>query len=106
MSLHLYMVVIPCAWLLDAFVGDRENLPHPVRLIGWFIEILERWSRSFINNMRSAGMLVGLCVPVTVFVVVWLAVDVAGAVRPWLGACIAGIIIYTCLSTRCLADEA
>ncbi|MGE4265296.1 MAG: adenosylcobinamide-phosphate synthase CbiB [Desulfovibrio sp.] len=50
------------AFLLDLLLGDPQRLPHPVRLIGRWLDWLERQARCIGLPLRAAGT---LCVFVT-----------------------------------------
>jgi adenosylcobinamide-phosphate synthase len=97
---------ICCAWALDAVIGDPQSMPHPVSLIGKSIQVMETWSRRWFVNKKIAGIFVGLCVPLAVFFVTLLMVRVAISISPYLGTLVSICIVYACLSTRCLGDEA
>lgn len=102
----LQPAIISCAWVLDAVFGDRESMPHPVRVIGRLIQVLETPSRRWIKNRRMAGVFMGLLVICSVFGCTHLIVAVTTSINPYFGVAISIAIIYTCLSTRCLGDEA
>jgi len=50
------------AFIIDLLLGDPQRLPHPVRLIGLWLDQLERLVRRLGLPLRLAG---GLCVLVT-----------------------------------------
>jgi adenosylcobinamide-phosphate synthase len=50
------------AFVLDLFLGDPMSLPHPVRLIGRWLDWLEPRARGFKMSLRASG---ALCVAVT-----------------------------------------
>jgi adenosylcobinamide-phosphate synthase len=99
-------IIILCAWVLDAIFGDPESMPHPVRLIGRFIQALETWTRRWMKNRKMAGVLTGLIVPGVVFFCTMLLVKASANISTVAGYLVSVVIIYTCISTRCLGDEA
>jgi adenosylcobinamide-phosphate synthase len=98
--------IITCAWVLDAAIGDPESLPHPVRWIGSFITKIERIAREWFSGKKAAGVCIGILVPVTVYLGTLLIITTAAAISTLLGVAVSILILYYCLSTRCLADEA
>lgn len=50
------------AFVLDLFLGDPRRLPHPVRLIGRWLDWLEPRARGFKMSLRASG---ALCVALT-----------------------------------------
>jgi len=98
--------VLAAAWLLDALIGDPEKLPHPVRAMGAYIGWLEKVARQCFENKRSAGVFIGTCVPATVYFCAVGVIMLCSGISSWLGAIASFFVIYYCLATRCLSDEA
>ncbi len=98
--------VIICAWLLDALAGDPDSLPHPVRAIGAYISWCELHARCRAKNLKAAGALIGVFVPLTVWVICSAAVSCAAYVDVRLSFAVSAVIVYTCVSTRSLGAEA
>jgi adenosylcobinamide-phosphate synthase len=101
-----HFFIIMAAWLLDAFIGDPKRMPHPVRLIGRYISWMEKSAPRWFTNKRTAGAFIGVVVPGTAYLCTALTINAASNISPWLGAIASIVLIYYCLSTRCLADEA
>lgn len=100
------IAIIAAAWGLDALLGDPEMLPHPVKAMGRLIRTLEGMTRKSIANKKAAGIMTGISVPLAVFCITAAVVKMAGWIDPRLGAAASIYLIYTCLSTRCLGQEA
>lgn len=98
--------ICAAAWILDALIGDPEKLPHPVRAMGAFIRGLEQAAPRLFSDKKAAGMCIGICAPGAVFILSLALIQGAALVSPWLGAAASVVLIYYCLATRCLADEA
>jgi len=47
--------ILTLAYILDLIIGDPRWLPHPVRVIGWLIEKMERALRSTKVRKRGSG---------------------------------------------------
>ncbi|MCP4717534.1 MAG: cobalamin biosynthesis protein CobD [Deltaproteobacteria bacterium] len=100
-----HVAIIICAWGLDALIGDPERFPHPVRLIGALIGYAEAGARRHFSNLGAAGIIVGAGIPLSVFAVTWAIVGAAALVHPLAGSTVSMIMIYFCMSTRCLGRE-
>ena len=98
--------IIIAAWLLDALIGDPERLPHPVRLMGAYIGWMEKIARRLFVDKKAAGVFVGVFVPATFYLCTAAIIIFATSFSPWFGMLASIVLIYYCLSTRCLADEA
>jgi adenosylcobinamide-phosphate synthase len=98
--------VLAAAWLLDALIGDPEKLPHPVRAIGAYIGWIEIIACQLFGNKKVAGVFIGLCVPAAVFIAALAIIMGASGINTWLGMIASCILIYYCISTRCLGQEA
>lgn len=104
----LIILVMVIAYLLDLIIGDPYSFPHPVRFIGNLIRFTEGKIRIIFkskNQLKIGGFLlwtitVGFTALVTGLILNLLCINNIFYVI------IASIILYTTLSTKCLADEA
>lgn len=104
----LIILVMVIAYLLDLIIGDPYSFPHPVRFIGNLIRFTEGKIRKIFkskNQLKIGGFLlwtitVGFTALVTNLILNLLCINNIFYVI------IASIILYTTLSTKCLADEA
>ena len=99
--------VIPLAvgFLLDALIGDPYSLPHPIRLIGKLISVLEKFVRAHFRDLTAGGVFLALTV-------VFLSAGISSAllflcysVNMWLGAAVESILCYYMIAARCLQKE-
>lgn len=104
-ALNQFFIII-AAWLLDALIGDPERLPHPVRLIGAYIGWMEKIARQLFADKKAAGVFIGVLVPATAYLCTAAIIVFASSISPWCAVIASIVLIYYCLSTRCLADEA
>lgn len=99
---HALALVV--ALLLDAALGDQENLPHPVR---WMGACYTWWDGLFRKaNWRAyeTGLFTVLFIGGTFALVPWFLLNL---IRPgWPHLLAEGFLLYWCLSVRNLADEA
>lgn len=105
-SLFSSLWICAAAWLLDALVGDPEKFPHPVRAMGACIRWTERATIRLVRHKRIAGIVIGAGVPAASYAVSLALIECAARLGPWLGAGASIVLVYYCLATRCLADEA
>jgi len=98
--------ILICAWVLDALLGDPEGLPHPIRWIGSLIGKIENVARSLFENKKIAGVMIGIVVPCIVYLCGLICLELFEAISPALGFLVGVAVVFYCLSTRCLADEA
>ncbi|MCU9812258.1 adenosylcobinamide-phosphate synthase CbiB [Paraclostridium sp. AKS81] len=104
----LIILVMVIAYLLDLIIGDPYSFPHPVRFIGNLIRFTEGKIRIIFKSkkqLKIGGFLlwtitVGFTALVTNLILNSLCINNIFYVI------IASIILYTTLSTKCLADEA
>jgi len=103
------MKEIITAYLLDLIIGDPYWLPHPVRMIGKFIEYLERTLRKNNQNQQTekikgiilAGITVGLS-----YYIIYFLIHTAGVISPGLKFAFSSFFIFTALSTKNLGEGA
>lgn len=104
----LIILVMVIAYLLDLVIGDPYSFPHPIRFIGNLIRFTEGKIRIIFKSkkqLKIGGFLlwtitVGFTALVTNLILNLLCINNIFYVI------IASIILYTTLSTKCLADEA
>lgn len=97
------------AWLLDYWLGDPQNWPHPVRWMGNLINRLQRVIRQYCKSDRAlkiGGGVLWLLVVGSTWGVSWGVLHLANLVHPWLGWLVEVWMIYTVLAARCLSDAA
>lgn len=102
-------------FILDMLLGDPYWLPHPIRLIGSFITLCEKWLRGKENEkeengksdrkeLRQGGFLVLLVLGAVLSVT---AVLLLGAYRihPYAGLLLETVMTYQILAAKCLKVE-
>ena len=94
------------AFMLDMILGDPQNMPHPIRLMGWLIENLEKPFRSLPVPTVWAG---GFFAVSLVFIAgfgAWMLLVIGQGVHPWLGSALEVFFLYYCIAPRCLDKAA
>ena len=91
---------------LDCALGDPYSLPHPIRLIGGLISLLEGFVRRRMSgSLRMGGAFLAVVVLLCSTLVPLGVLIVCYCISPWLGAVIEGIMCYYLIAARCLRDE-
>jgi adenosylcobinamide-phosphate synthase len=101
--------ILAAAFLFDWIAGDPEWFPHPVRLMGKFIECGEHGLRKpnqaplveFLAGGALTFSMVAAC-----YVVTSKTIDYAYKRTHWFGVTAETILAWTCLASRSLHDEA
>lgn len=101
-------MLIIYAYLLDLIFGDPRWLPHPVRGIGLYISLLERWIRGSVKTQKGelyggVILLVGTVLPVygLVTILLWSV----NLVSPTLHLIFSVFLASTTISSRGLYTE-
>ncbi len=99
---------ISAAYVLDLFFGDPRGYPHPVRLIGKTISLLEKRFLQWARRPWMQGFL-GVIMAVTIVsgagILTWVIIRIAEWVHPIFSSAISIFFAYTTLATRNLYDE-
>ncbi|MDU3338085.1 cobalamin biosynthesis protein [Paraclostridium bifermentans] len=104
----LIVLVMVIAYLLDLIIGDPYSFPHPVRFIGNLIRFTEGKIRKIFkskNQLKIGGFLLWIITVGFTALVTGLILNLL-CINNIFYVIIASIILYTTLSTKCLADEA
>ncbi len=105
--LLLHTAALTAGVILDLFIGDPPELPHPVRAIGYLISkaesILYRKGRR--SSMIAAGALMAVLITGTVAVVSSIILILSYLIHPFFGAASEAFMTFYILSARSLRDE-
>lgn len=102
------MLSIYAAFLIDLIIGDPASLPHPVRLIGFYISSFEKQARKLIKSelgTKAAGILLLITAVGFAYLLTWYVLKLAGRINPYLYNGVNILLMYTCIAARCLSDE-
>jgi adenosylcobinamide-phosphate synthase len=99
---------ISAAYVLDLIFGDPAGYPHPVRLIGKTISLLEKRFFQWAHSPLMQGFL-GVTLAVTIVagagILTWVVIRITEWVHPLFSSAISIFFAYTTLATRNLYDE-
>jgi adenosylcobinamide-phosphate synthase len=99
-------MMLPAAFVLDALIGDPHWLPHPVRGMGRAIEYCEPVFRRWFRNEFWAGTCFALFLILSCWGISALLVYATYALNSSLGIVLEVVLIFFCLSARCLSQAA
>lgn len=102
--MEIFVLISIFAYFMDLIVGDPYGFPHPVIYIGKLISLLERNLRKLNINMKLAGALLCLILMSSVALITYSICKLA-SVNIYLYIFVSAVIVCTCFSTKCLADE-
>jgi len=99
---------ISAAYLVDLLFGDPPGYPHPVRLIGQTISLLEKkflqWTHTP-RMQRLSGVIMAAAIVSGAGILTWATIRIAGWVHPVFSSVVSIFFAYTTLATRNLYDE-
>ena len=104
-----HLMALLCGAILDLLIGDPEWFPHPVRLIGRVIAFAEGLAKREDpprRVLRRRAVWVGLCVVALTALATAGLMAALGRLGFWPRFIGMGLVVWTCLSARNLADEA
>jgi adenosylcobinamide-phosphate synthase len=100
-----HLVAITIAYLIDMFIGDPPNWPHPVRWIGKMITFFEkRLNKGDSKQLKGVGML--LFVLLSVYIIALVLVETGYGIHPIVGVLVESIIISTTIAQKSLKGAA
>ncbi|MDR1657108.1 MAG: adenosylcobinamide-phosphate synthase CbiB [Deltaproteobacteria bacterium] len=101
-------LIILAALALDWLIGDPQSWPHPVRLIGRLISLLEKLARKILTTLGAskigyqiAGAVMGLLVVTSAGLAAWFFLFLAEKTAAFLWLIVS---IYLTFSAVCLKD--
>lgn len=103
------LLALVIGFFLDLLIGDPQNFPHPVILIGKLITAMEKWARkcfpkTVLGENLAGGILWLVVVAVTTAVpalMLWLCYGI----HPYFGLGLESIMCWQILATKSLKDE-
>lgn len=102
----LHWAALPCAFLLDLFLGDPPRWPHPIRLMGRAITCAEPWFRKRFSSPLVAGTLFAPALILAAFITGLALTWLAWQIHPLWGFTAETALLFYCLSARSLYQAA
>ncbi|MDO5707964.1 MAG: adenosylcobinamide-phosphate synthase CbiB [Andreesenia angusta] len=99
------IILIFIAILIDFLIGDPQDFPHPIRLIGKLISRLEKIVRNKMKNMRLGGLFILLVSISIVISVISSILYISLRINIYFYYIIKTYIIFSGLAAKSLSDE-
>ena len=103
------------AYITDILIGDPRWFPHPVVIIGKFINYLEgkiltntplqKKDKGRFPHHKMGGIILWFTVVIPVYSITWGIVNGCSFINPWFGAIITILLASMTLATRSLFDQ-
>lgn len=101
----IYALPMLVGFVIDIFVGDPYNFPHPIRAIGTLISKLEKFVRGKFKNLRKGGVFLALTVLVVSTFVPLAVLFVCYKINIFLGLAVESVMCWQLVAARCLQKE-
>ncbi|RUM87978.1 MAG: cobalamin biosynthesis protein CobD [Thermodesulfatator sp.] len=98
--------ILAVAVFLDLLLGDKQNLPHPVRFMGALITGCEKIARASDLSERASGCIMAVGLSTATFSVVFFIVALLADLHFLIFFIFSTLAVYFSISLKCLADEA
>lgn len=103
------IIAILLAVLLDYFLGDPRNVPHPIVFLGKLIAYVENFMRKIFGKSARQLKIAGACMVIVVigiaYGVPWAILSFTGNISPYLKFFVEIIMFYQIFAMRSLCDE-
>lgn len=101
----IYALPMLVGFVIDIFVGDPYNFPHPIRAIGTLIAKLEKVVRERFKNLRKGGVFLALTVLIASTLVPLAVLFVCYKINIYLGLTVESVMCWQLVAARCLQKE-
>ena len=105
--MRCHCIAFVLGFLLDLLFGDPHWMPHPIRLIGGWIEYLKRWNKPSFTGREKQNWGLVLVVVVLSATVLCFGGLLMGCylIHPVLGCVVETVMTYQILALKCLKVE-
>ena len=101
----IYALPMLVGFVIDIFVGDPYNFPHPIRAIGTLIAKLEKFVRERFKNLRKGGVFLALTVLIVSTLIPLAVLLVCYKINIYLGLTAESVMCWRLVAARCLQKE-
>lgn len=101
----IYALPMLVGFVIDIFVGDPYNFPHPIRAIGTLIAKLEKFVRSRFKSLRKGGTFLALTVLIVSTLIPFAVLFVCYKINIFLGLAAESVMCWHLVAARCLQKE-
>ena len=103
------IIEVTIGFILDLILGDPTWLPHPIRLIGWFISKGEKLLRKAFPKSQKGEFMAGAVLAVTItvlsFIIPFLLLNFLSRLSIYAEVAVASLFCYQILATKSLKTE-
>jgi adenosylcobinamide-phosphate synthase len=103
------VVILIIAAAIDYSIGDPQNLPHPVQVMGWFISLFTKFTLTYCHNpltQRIAGIAIAIVLIIGSSTIGYFFILFTKLLHPLLGIAMECILLASCFASRSLRDAA
>lgn len=101
----IYALPMLVGFVIDIFIGDPYNFPHPIRAIGTLISKLENFVRSRFKNLRKGGFFLALTVLIVSTLIPLAVLFVCYKINIFFGLAVESVMCWQLVAARCLQKE-
>lgn len=101
----IYALPMLVGFVIDIFIGDPYNFPHPIRAIGTLIAKLEKFVRSRFKNLRRGGTFLALTVLIVSTLIPLAVLFVCYKINIFFGLAAESVMCWQLVAARCLQKE-
>lgn len=101
----IYALPMLVGFVIDFFIGDPYNFPHPIRAIGTLIAKLEKFVRSRFKNLRRGGTFLALTVLIVSTLIPLAVLFVCYKINIFFGLAVESVMCWQLVAARCLQKE-
>lgn len=101
----IYALPMLVGFVIDIFIGDPYNFPHPIRAIGTLIAKLEKFVRSRFKNLRKGGVFLALTVLIVSTLIPLAVLFLCYKINIYLGLAAESVMCWQLVAARCLQKE-
>lgn len=104
----MHPLSIISAYFLDLFLGDPRWFPHPVRLVGKLILVLEKALRAISSSpvgLKVSGIFLAFLICAATLFVTTFLISGSDRISPAMGFAVSAVLAYFTLATRDLQVE-
>lgn len=101
----IYALPMLVGFVIDIFVGDPYNFPHPIRAIGTLIAKLEKFVRGRFKSLRKGGVFLALTVLIVSTLIPLAVLFLCYKINIFLGLAAESVMCWQLVAARCLQKE-
>lgn len=101
----IYALPMLVGFVIDIFIGDPYNFPHPIRAIGTLIAKLEKFVRSRFKSLRKGGTFLALTVLIVSTLIPLAVLFLCYKINIFFGLAVESVMCWQLVAAQCLQKE-